>query len=193
MIFLLIPAIYIQLEKRNIYSDITLIPEYHVGIVFGAGVKGNNTPTDILKDRLITAAELYQNGTIQKILVSGDNRVENYNEPQVMKNYLVNTYQIPEKNIVTDFAGRRTYDTCARAHKIWDIKKAILITQGYHLPRALFTCNSLGIDSTGYSSTRQLYRNEIKFKLREIAAIYVSIWDIYIWHPSYIGGEKENI
>jgi vancomycin permeability regulator SanA len=108
-----------------------------------------------------------------------------------MYDYLVFTLDVNPDDVVRDFAGLRTYDTCARAKEIWGIDKAILISQGYHLSRAIFTCNSLGIQSTGYSATQYEYANEDYYKLREIFAIHKAVLDVYILHPEYIGGEPE--
>ena len=168
------------------------MPEYKVAIVFGAGVNPDGKPQDMLKDRLEATASLYNNGKIDKILVSGDNRYKNYNEPQAMYNYLVNDKQIPAEDVVRDFAGRRTYDTCARANQIWGIKKALLISQGYHLSRALLLCNSLGVKSNGYSATLNDYENDTFYKIREILAIHKSVIDLYIYPPDYVKGKKET-
>ncbi|MFA7685887.1 MAG: ElyC/SanA/YdcF family protein [Candidatus Gracilibacteria bacterium] len=187
MYIFLIPILIFKFNKSDIFyktSDIEKL--YDVGIVFGAGIKQNGEPSDVLKDRLKTANNLYRDNKIVKILVSGDNRFENYNEPEVMKNYLVNNLGIEEKNIIVDYAGRRTYDTCIRARKTWGIENAILITQEYHLPRALFTCKTLGIESIGFSATLQPYVKDAWFNLREFAALHKAFLDVYVLHPDYI-------
>ncbi|MDD3861400.1 MAG: ElyC/SanA/YdcF family protein [Candidatus Gracilibacteria bacterium] len=156
-----------------------------IGIVFGAGIKEDGSPSDVLKDRLKSAMELFYSNKISKILVSGDNRFENYNEPESMKSYLINN-GISEDNIIVDYAGRRTYDTCVRAKEVFKVDKAILITQDFHLPRALFTCNALGIESIGYSATKQDYVKRDLFAMREFAAIHKAVFDVYGWGPNYI-------
>lgn len=160
-----------------------------VGIVFGAGLRNQVTPSDILRDRLEVTAELYHEGSIERILVSGDNRFESYSEPAVMFDVLVNDLGVSEEDVYQDFAGRRTYDTCVRAGQIWGIESAILISQRYHLPRAIWTCERLGIQSMGVSASLQTYLEELRFQMREIFAIYKAVFDIYLIHPSYIGGE----
>lgn len=187
----LVPVAILQYGKNKIYTKVENIPQYSVAIVFGAGVTSDLTPTDILKDRLNTAYRLYLEEKIDRILISGDNTDELYSEPQVMYDYLVFTLDVNPDDVVRDFAGLRTYDTCARAKEIWSIDRAILISQGYHLSRAIFTCNSLGIESTGYSATQYEYVNEEYYKLREIFAIHKAVLDVYILHPEYIGGEPE--
>jgi SanA protein len=141
---------------------------------------------------LLTAKELYKEDKIQKIVVSGDNRVSHYNEPQVMYDYLVSE-GIPKNSLVRDYAGRRTYDTCFRAKEIFEIEEALLISQGYHLPRAIFLCEKFGIEASGYSATRRPYIGERYFKTREILALYKSILDIYILKPTSVLGKKEPI
>ncbi|MBD3329905.1 hypothetical protein GF354_00065 [Candidatus Peregrinibacteria bacterium] len=193
ILFFISPYFIVSKYKKLIYTDISNITEMQVAIVFGSAVKPDGTPSDVLKDRLKIAADVYTQGKVQKIIVSGDNRFEHYNEPEGMYNYLVDTLAIPEDDVIADFAGRRTYDTCRRAHDLWDIEKAILITQGFHLPRALFLCNQLGIESYGISATLQPYVMQDYYKFREILAIYKSIIDLYIWEPSFVGGEKEDL
>lgn len=188
----LAPITILQYGKNKIYTDISNIPKYEVAIVFGAGLNADGTPTDMLIDRLDTATQLYKEGIIEKFLLSGDNTDAQYNEPQAMYDYLVYEQDIPSEDVVRDFAGLRTYDTCARAKNIWQLNEAILISQGYHLSRAIFTCNSLGLNSTGYSATKDIYEGAIYYKVREILAIHGAILDIYVIHPEYIGGEVET-
>ena len=188
---LLIPVGIVQYGRNRIYTNIEEIPQYSVAIVFGAGIVDNRAPNDMLKDRLDTAYQLYLNGKIEKLLLSGDNSTDDYNEPQTMYDYLVFTLDVDPEDVVRDFAGLRTYDTCARAKDIWNIDKALLISQGYHLSRAIFTCNRLGVESTGYSATKYDYTGEKYYKLRELLAIHKAVLDVYILHPEYIGGEPE--
>ncbi len=165
-------------------------PAHRVGIVFGAGITADNKPKDVLRDRLSVAADLYHAGTIKKILVSGDNRFLNYNEPDAMATYLIDSEKIPATDIVRDYAGRSTYETCARAREIFNVRDAVMITQEYHLPRALFICQSFGIEAHGASATLQPYRAGWYFKFREFFAIHKAILDVYILRPDFVGGEK---
>jgi vancomycin permeability regulator SanA len=189
--FVSIPVSIIYFGKKQVYTNIEDVDEYNVGIVFGAGVKEDGTPHDMLRDRLIVASDLYNAGKIKKILVSGDNRFVNYNEPQVMFEYLTEDLKIPADDVVRDYAGRRTYDTCARAKEIFGVENALLITQGYHLPRTIYTCEKLGIESEGYSGTLDLYVGDKFYKTREVLAIYKAWFDVNISKPSYVGGEFE--
>jgi SanA protein len=130
----LITGIY---SNSRIFSVSDAKPE-RAAIVFGAGLRRDGTPTTILRDRVETAAALYKEGKVRKLLFSGDNSQLDYNEPGAMKEYALQM-GIPEDDIVLDYAGRRTYDTCYRAKVIFGLDQALLVTQPYHLPRAVFT------------------------------------------------------
>jgi SanA protein len=192
VLFVTIPFWIVLSGKKAIYLDTASVEPVEVGIVFGAGLTVNGDPSDALMDRLTVAADLFAQEKIKTIFVSGDNRFENYNEPEVMASALEETFQIPKENIVIDYAGRRTYDTCVRANEIWGVDHAVLITQGYHLPRAIWTCKRLGIESTGVSASLQPYILSRQFKIREVAAIYKAFIDIYLIPPDYISGDFEK-
>jgi SanA protein len=120
---------------------------------------------------------LYENGQVQKLLLSGDNREADYNEPGAMMAYALQR-GIPQEDIQPDYAGLRTYDTCYRARHIFQVESAVLITQDFHLPRALFTCSALGIEVVGVSADRQPYRAARWYETRETAATLVALWDV---------------
>ncbi len=172
---------------RSIYAPDT-VPAERVAIVFGAAVYNNGRLSDILRDRVDTAVQLYEDGTIQKILVSGDNRFENYDEPTAMMNYAIEKGVSPD-DIQPDFAGRRTYDTCYRAHEIFQLDSAILVTQQFHLPRALFTCQRLGIEVVGVTADSQPYRGVRWYEVRETLATAVALWDTIRQLPAPILGD----
>ena len=168
------------------------IPEdISVAIVFGAAA-WRTGPSDVFADRLTVAYELYEKKKITKILISGDNSAENYNEPESGKKYL-REKGIPESDIVLDYAGFRTYDTCVRANKIWGINKAFLITQRFHLPRAIFTCKQNGIESIGISSSLQPYKNHWKNIFRETLAQQKAFYEVLFFShdPKFLGDEEE--
>ena len=189
--FLLSPLLIYLRNSGRIEEEWRQIAPEEAAIVFGAGLQVDNQPSDILKDRLQAAFTLYENDKVEKILVSGDNRFEHYNEPDSMKNFLL-ALGVPEEDIVLDYAGRRTYDTCKRAHEIWGLEEAVLVTQAYHLPRALFTCRQVGLEGQAYSANLRPYLKNALFKTREIFALYKAVLDVFILHPSYLGGEKEE-
>lgn len=169
-------------------------PQTPVAVVFGAGLLRDGSPTPVLRDRVRTAADLYFAGKVQKLLMSGDNRFVEYNEPGAMKAYAV-SLGVPEADIVLDYAGRRTYDTCYRARAIFGVRQAVLITQNYHLPRAITTCNFLGLSATGVSADRRTY-NAASYRfwqMRELAATLVALWEVWVTHPLPVLGMPEPI
>ena len=177
----------------QIYS-VTDAPKEKVAIVFGAGLTRSGNPTPILVDRLTAAAQLYFDGKIEKILLSGDNRYMNYNEPSAMQKYAINL-GVPQEILVLDYAGRRTYDTCYRAKNIFLVDEAILVTQNFHLPRALLTCNALGIKVTGVSADLRKYHlsSLISWQIRETLANFAALLDVWIFHPKPVLGPVETI
>lgn len=185
----LLPFIVIEQERRFVHEDVADVRAVDVAIIFGAGLKRDSTPSDALQDRLIVAARLYDAGKVKKILVSGDNRFVNYSEPDVMHDVLVNEFKIPAEDIAVDYAGRRTYDTCVRAKKLWGVDHAVLVTQDFHLPRAIWTCKKLGIESEGASASLRPYMAAVSYRSREMLADLNAFIDVYLWHPSYVGGE----
>lgn len=169
-------------------------PPKPVAIVFGAGLRRDGSPTPVLRDRVATAAELYFNAKVEKLLMSGDNSEVNYNEPAAMKAYAVDL-GVPAEDIILDYAGRRTYDTCFRARKIFHLDDVLLVTQKFHLPRAIYTCNSLGVPAVGVSADRREYRprSSAFWNMREIVATLVALWDVHITRPQPVLGNPEPI
>ena len=168
------------------------VPPARAAIVFGAGLTASGAPTAVLKDRVTTAVNLYRAGKVEKILMSGDNRFINYNEPGAMKAFALEL-GMPEEDIVLDYAGRRTYDTCYRAGEIFQLDQAILVTQKFHLTRALYTCNALGLNSTGVEADLRPYRDEGFWSIREIPASLVAFIQVHLTHPEPVLGDKEPI
>ncbi len=179
--------------RQKIYTgaDVTARP---VAIVFGAGLWRNGTATPVLQDRVQTAADLYLAGKVQKILMSGDNRFVDYNEPAVMREVAL-SFGVPDFAIVLDYAGRRTYDTCYRAKVIFGVSQAILVTQAFHLPRALYECNQLGVDAVGVAADLRVYSRSsvLYWNARELFATVAALWDINISHPVPVLGNHEPI
>jgi len=174
--------------KNRVYHSIADVPPRRVALVFGAGVWPGGTLSHILADRVDTAVDLYHAGKVQKLLMSGDNRFINYNEPQHMKEYALSR-GVPEEDIVLDYAGRRTYDSCYRVRAIFGLDEVILVTQNYHIDRALFTCNALGVDAVGVVADRRTYTKGRQYWLREIPAMLLAWWDVTIAHPLPVLGD----
>jgi SanA protein len=190
----LIPRLVTAVYARPRLYSIETSPVRPVAIVFGAGLRRDGTPTLVLRDRVETAVELYKSGKVSKLLMSGDNRFEYYNEPGAMREYAIQL-GVPEEDIVQDFAGRRTYDTCYRAGAIFGVKEAVLVTQLFHLPRALYLCNKLGVEAVGVEADRANYRKLARFvwNIRELPATLTAWVEIHLTHPVPVLGEPEPI
>ena len=155
-------------------------------IVLGAGIRRNG-PSPMLEDRLLTAIELYNKGVAPKILVSGDHEHDDYDEVNVMKNYLKEK-GIPSEDIFMDHAGLSTYDSIYRAKKIFKANKVIIVTQKYHLYRSLYISKTINLKSYGVSANKQSYAFQIKRDIREIAArIKDFFMCIFKPEPTYLG------
>ena len=167
------------------------LPDHKVAIVFGAGIRGNQ-PSAILRDRVTIAVSLYQSGKVQKLLMSGDNRFENYNEPAVMRRVAMEM-GVPSADIIMDYAGRSTYETCYRANAIFGLSEAILVTQAFHLDRAITTCDYLGVRSVGIEADLRAYIANNFYRLREIPATLNMLLQVFITRPLPVLGDKIEV
>lgn len=164
--------------------------ELLVGIVLGGGIE-DNKPMPLLRDRLDAAAALLDSGRIRKVIVSGDNRVSRYDEPSVMKNYLIQERSIDPGRIQPDYAGRSTYETCERARKVFDLKQVLLISEGTHLPRAIYLCRSFGLEAYGYGSDGQSSAGlQVGQRWREVLARTKATINIYLIGEQTVPGDK---
>ncbi len=172
-----------------VYARAADVPHHKVAVVFGAGVR-NGLPTPMLYDRVASAVDLYRAGVVGKLLMSGDNRFIDYNEPEVMRRTALNL-GVPNNDIVLDYAGRSTYDTCYRAGVIFGLDDAVLVTQRFHLDRALMTCNQLGVRAVGFSADRRPYGTSGWWSsLREVPATVNALVDLYVTRPLPVLGER---
>lgn len=194
LLVLLLPRLITTMYSWTRVYNADTAPSERVAIVFGAGLTRDGSPTAILRDRVETAAQLYFSGKAEKLLMSGDNRSANYNEPEAMRQYALRL-GVPDDAIVLDYAGRRTYDTCFRAKVIFGVDSALLVTQGFHLPRALFLCNALGLKAAGVEANNKQYRkiSMLIWNVREQFATVGALWDVYVEKPLPVLGRPEPI
>lgn len=163
----LAPATWMHAVADSRIRTTADVPARDVAVVFGAGLwKGR--PTPYLAHRLDAAAELYRTGKVKVVLVTGDNSRVEYDEPDAMRVYLTER-GVPDGRIVSDYAGFDTWDSCVRAKKIFGVDRAVLVTQGFHIKRAIALCDAAGIESYGvgvaephdsvwyYGGTRELF------------------------------------
>ena len=194
LLVVILPRIITTMYSWTRIYTADAVPTQRVAIVFGAGLDREGQATLILLDRVKTAAQLYFSGRVQKLLMSGDNRTVDYNEPEAMRQYAL-SLGVPNDAIVLDYAGRDTYATCYRAHAIFGLDSAILVTQPFHLPRALFLCKALGIQAFGVQADNYhyLWRWELIWNIREQLATVGAFVDVYIIKPVPVLGKPEPI
>lgn len=177
---MIFPLLWRSVVQRT-YGPLVLspqsLPEGRVAIVFGSAVLRNGRPSTVLRDRLDTAIRLYRDGEVEKLLMTGDGRPYAVDETAAMRTYAQNN-GVATSDIETDPGGVRTYDSCFRAKSVFGIEKAVLVTQMFHLPRALFTCNQLGIDAVGVAADLRQYRAQRWYSFRETLATFVALTDI---------------
>jgi SanA protein len=177
---------------RLVLVDVRNAAPRPVAIVFGAGIRPDGRLSPMLADRMDTAISLYRAGVVRKLLVSGDNRFVDYDEPGRMYDYAV-SQGVPPEDVIRDYAGRRTYDTCYRAGYIFGVRDAILVTQRFHLPRAIFTCRSLGIDAVGFSADRRMYFSNPYYQFRDAFATLRAWLDVKVLRPLPVLGPAIDI
>jgi len=180
--------LFVHLYAARFTYDADTVPTHRVAIVFGAGIYADGRLTAVLQDRMMTAIALYEQGKVDKILVSGDNRTLEYNEPTAMLNFAL-AQGVAAADVQPDYAGWSTYDTCYRARHIFQVEEAIVITQEFHLPRAILTCRQLGITAVGVAADRQYYARARWFAVREIGATSKALLELIRHQPAPIMGE----
>lgn len=177
---------YVNLVTSNYRrANVADVPSQPIAIVFGAGVWEDGTPTPMLADRVQAAVDLYKAGRISKILMTGDNSSPDYNEVKVMQEYAA-AQGIPVEDITLDYAGFSTYESCYRAKAVFGIAQAVLVTQNFHLPRAVYTCRQLGVEAIGlgtpdWGKFRQ--STMIRYSFREFLAVLKALWETRVTRP----------
>ena len=172
-----------QIIKEDEYSNLSNVDCI---IILGAGIWGDK-PSPMLEDRLLEGIKLYQNNVSEKIIMSGDHGKKEYDEVNIMKNYVVER-GIPSDDIFMDHAGFSTYESIYRAKDVFQAKKIVIVTQKYHLYRALYIANKLGIEAYGVGSDPRQYVGATIREIREILARNKDfIKCIFKPKPTYLG------
>lgn len=179
---------------RPLVYDPASVPARRVALVFGAGIYRGGGLSPMLEDRVETAVRLYQAGKVERLLFSGDNRYVDYNEPGEMTAYAV-ARGVPAAHIQPDFAGRRTYDSCYRARHIFQLDGVIVVSQAFHVPRALFLCRHVGLDAVAVAADRRGYATQSWWwsQLRELPALVGAIVDVARSRPAAVMGDPIRI
>lgn len=191
---LFLPRLITTLYALNKIHPPEDAPSERVAIIFGAGLRRDGTPTAVLRDRVQTGADLFFSGRVERLLMSGDNQSAYYNEPEAMRQYAI-SLGVPEEAIVVDSAGTRTYNTCHRAKSVFGLESALLVTQRFHLPRALFLCNALGVRAAGVEANNLNYRKSslLFWNIREQFATFTAFMDILLEKPTPVIGQAQPI
>jgi len=195
VILALIPLLLrlaVSIRFRGDVYTIETVPSRPVAIVFGARVYPNGRLSAMLSDRVATGVALYKAGKVKALLMTGDNSTVEYDEPTAMKQAAI-AMGVPDEAVVLDYAGRRTYDSCYRARSIFQVSDAILVTQAFHLDRALMLCNGLGVSAVGIAADYQRpagygWVSITWSQLREFPAVSVGVIDLMV-KPTPILGE----
>ena len=177
-----------------IYKDIDKVRQHKVGLVLGTSEKMiGGKPNPFFVNRIEAAIQLYEKDKIQKILVSGDNADISYNEPKAMQKALLEK-GIPKEDIVLDYAGFRTLDSVIRARDVFGQNDFIIISQEFHIKRAVYIARTSGIDAEGFVAEGVLGQSNIRTQIREILARTQAWMDVHIINrqPKFLG-EKEEI
>jgi vancomycin permeability regulator SanA len=191
---LVLPLGWMYVTSGRQRMSAATVPATPVGIVFGAGAP-QGRPSPMLIGRLDLGLRLYRSGTVRVLLVTGDNSRSHYNEPLVMRDYLVGR-GMPRDRIVLDYAGFTTWDSCVRAKKIFGVDHAILITQRFHLPRALTLCRTVGIEAWGVGDDSRPYApvaTTLSY-LREVPAAVKAVYALVMRpDPRFLGPREPGI
>ena len=191
-IFLFAVALNIYIgnySKKFIYSDIKKIPFAYTALVPGSLVYGDSSLSLIVKDRVDKAIELYKAGKVKRILVSGDHGTKKYDEVNCMKKYL-KEQGVPEEDIFTDHAGFDTYSSIIRAIKVFKATDIIVVTQKYHLNRALYIAHQKGLNAKGIIADKREYSGIRSFKIREyLANVKAFFYVLFNISPHFLGPE----
>lgn len=183
---------WVRLSTRNDVYGVADVPSAPVAIVLGAGLRPDGGPSPWLAARLRDAASLYEAGTVRAILVSGDHGRSDYDEVAAMTEWLVD-HDVPAEKVVADHAGFDTYDSCQRAHRVFGVDDAIVVTQDFHLPRALFLCQQAGIRAVGVGSAAHGGRPGMN-ALREVPASVKAVFDVVLDPgPRYLGPRETGV
>lgn len=164
------------------YDAVEAVPPAEVALVFGAGLKPDGAPSALLADRIHAAVLLFQAGKAKRLLLSGDGTTAGHDEPGAMARQ-AQAEGVPVAAIERDPGGTHTYASCSRAHDLFKVHSAIVVSQSYHLPRAIFTCERLGIRTTGFSLARVPYGGDPGLRARELLSLDVAWWRALIARP----------
>ncbi|MBU7599085.1 YdcF family protein [Streptomyces sp. P38-E01] len=188
----LLPATWVRLSTEGKHSEPGEAPVAPVAVVFGAGL-WDEEPSPHLAQRLDTAAQLYTAGRVRALLVTGDNSREEYDEPGAMRRYLLGR-GVPADRIVADHAGFDTWDSCTRAKRIFGVDRALVVSQGFHVPRAVALCRAAGVDAHGVRAAEPPGGGRYVDRARELAAAVKAGFEAALTpDPRFLGPREQGV
>lgn len=188
-------VVWLRSAARDHLFDLDSVPRAPVGLVLGAKVHPDGTPSAFLAARLELAKRLYDAGKVRALLVSGDHARWEYDEPGAMRRWLVE-HGVPAEKVVLDHAGFDTYDSCLRAHRVFGVDQAIVVTQSFHIARAVTLCREVGIDAVGVgdASVSRFERSWARGAMREYGAGVKALYDIATRRePVFLGPRERGV
>lgn len=188
----LLPATWLYLTTADRLRTTADVPRTEVAVVFGAGLWGGE-PSPYLAHRLDATAALYRAGRIKVVLVTGDNSRKDYDEPDAMRAYLAR-HGVPRERVVTDYAGFDTWDSCVRAKKIFGVDRAVLVSQGFHIRRAVALCQAAGVTSYGVGVDAKHDVTWYYGGTREVFAAGKAALDVLFRpDPTFLGPKEQGV
>lgn len=184
---------WIRASAAEHVYDLADVPAAPVALVLGAQVRPDGTPSEFLAGRLEVARRLVEAGRVRAVLVSGDHREWDYDEPGAMRRWLVER-GVPAERIVQDHAGLDTYDSCLRARQVFGVRQAIVVTQSFHIDRAVTVCRRVGVDAVGVGddSVRRFERAWRWGAFRERLAAVKAAYDVLVGREPALPGPRET-
>lgn len=178
-----------QSTGARIFRGVSQVPAAPVAIVLGAAVYADGTPSAVLRDRLQAALDLYRAGKVKRLLLSGDHGTRGYDEVHAMRGWLMER-GVPSARLFMDHAGLRTLDSMQRAVRVFEVERAVVCTQAFHLPRALYLAQQAGMDAVGLVADRRTYATAAHNDRRELLAVTRALLDVHVLgtQPRHLGG-----
>ncbi|WP_327095979.1 YdcF family protein [Nocardia vinacea] len=186
--------VWIRYQAGDYKYSVDTVPAAEVALIPGAQVYQSGQPSPYLVARLELGRRLLETGKVKALLVTGDNGRPSYDEPTAMRSYLVRK-GVPENKIALDYAGFSTYESCVRAHEIFGVRKAIVVTQDFSLPRTIALCRDAGIDATGIGDDTQPHNLVYnKCWLRDQIAATKAVFDMAVHpDPKFLGNQETTV
>ncbi|MET9497015.1 ElyC/SanA/YdcF family protein [Streptomyces sp. NPDC006552] len=188
----LLPATWLFTSTGDRLRSAADVPRTEVAVVFGAGL-WQGEPSPYLAHRLDAAAALYRGGRVRAVLVTGDNSRTDYDEPDAMRTYLTRR-GVPDRAVVSDYAGFDTWDSCVRAKKIFGVDRAVLLSQGFHIRRAVALCEAAGVRAYGVGVDERHDVTWYAGGAREVLAAGKAALDALVRpDPRFLGAREDGI